>query len=191
MDDTSQPIKKTRFVEPTDDLPFGPLVMQPHGEHTGTIIWLHGLGGEASEYVEQLSEVIPAGIKCILPNAPQRMVTLHQSTMRAWCDTLTLVNDRYQRNMEQLRESVAAIHHIIERELRCVPANKIVIGGFSQGALLALHAGLSFHQELAGIVFCSGSVADMPNFHTFLYPRQQVSYDISFAPYISSSIHEY
>lgn len=36
-----------------------------------------------------------------------------------------------------------------------IPANRIIVGGFSQGGALALHTGLTFSQPLAGIVALS------------------------------------
>lgn len=36
-----------------------------------------------------------------------------------------------------------------------IPANRILVGGFSQGGALALHTGLTFNQTLAGVIALS------------------------------------
>jgi len=45
---------------------------------------------------------------------------------------------------------------MLEAEAKLVPANKLVIGGFSQGGAMSLHTGLRFPQRLGGIIVCSG-----------------------------------
>ena len=45
---------------------------------------------------------------------------------------------------------------IEKEEKRGIPANKIVLAGFSQGAVIALTAGLRFSKRLAGILALSG-----------------------------------
>jgi phospholipase/carboxylesterase len=56
-----------------------------------------------------------------------------------------------------LRESFAAVHALIDREVaRGVPAHRIVLGGFSQGCAVTLGAGLRYPERLAGLVGMSG-----------------------------------
>jgi phospholipase/carboxylesterase len=42
------------------------------------------------------------------------------------------------------------------------PAEDIVLGGFSQGCLMAIETGLRYPQRLAGIVGISGYISDLP-----------------------------
>ena len=56
-----------------------------------------------------------------------------------------------------LRESVQQVHALIDRErARGVPANRIVLAGFSQGCAVTLLAGLRYPERLAGLAGLSG-----------------------------------
>jgi phospholipase/carboxylesterase len=76
--------------------------------------------------------------------------------MPAWYDILGL--DLTAREDERgLRASQAAIEALLAREkARGVPANRIVLAGFSQGCAVALMTGLRHAERLAGIVGLSG-----------------------------------
>merc|ERR1719499_3928 len=56
-----------------------------------------------------------------------------------------------------MEESVDRIHGLVKKcEDEGIPSKKIVIGGFSQGGCLSLHAGLSTPQEIGGVCCLSG-----------------------------------
>jgi phospholipase/carboxylesterase len=76
--------------------------------------------------------------------------------MRAWYDILAM--DLVRREDEAgLRKSQLQIEQLITREIaRGVPANKIVLAGFSQGCAMTLQTGLRFPQKLAGMLCLSG-----------------------------------
>jgi phospholipase/carboxylesterase len=76
--------------------------------------------------------------------------------MRAWYDILGM--DLVKREDEAgLRRSLGEIEELLEREeRRGMPANRIVLAGFSQGCAMALMTGLRHKQRLAGIVGMSG-----------------------------------
>jgi phospholipase/carboxylesterase len=79
--------------------------------------------------------------------------------MRAWYDIFEFgAQTKSPREDDAgLRESFAAVHALIDREIaRGVPAHKIVLGGFSQGCAVTLGAGLRYGQRLAGLVGLSG-----------------------------------
>jgi predicted esterase len=62
------------------------------------------------------------------------------------------------------------VTELIDNEAKLVGgADRILIGGFSQGAAMSLHAGLRYPQKLAGIVACSGYVGTYSLF-PFLHP---------------------
>ena len=53
---------------------------------------------------------------------------------------------------EGLKEAASLIHDLIRQAERMgIPAKRIVLGGFSQGGVLALQAGLTYEHELAGV----------------------------------------
>jgi phospholipase/carboxylesterase len=125
-----------------------------------TIIIMHGLGADGSDFfpvAEQidLSDVGP--VRYLFPNAPVMPVTINGGyEMPAWYDILG--TDLARREDEAgLRKSQQAIEAIIANEItRGIPAEKIVLAGFSQGCAMAYMTGLRFTQRLAGIAGLSG-----------------------------------
>ena len=74
--------------------------------------------------------------------------------MPAWYD---IYPDRSTEDSAGLQRSQAAIEVLLAREkARGVPANRIVLAGFSQGCAMALLTGLRHSERLGGIVGLSG-----------------------------------
>jgi phospholipase/carboxylesterase len=137
--------------------------VHPAGPARASVIVLHGLGADGTDFLPfadqiDLSRVGP--VRWLLPRAPMRAVTVNNGyRMRAWYDIFEFgAEARSAREDEAgLRESFAAVHALIDREVaRGVPANRIVLGGFSQGCAITLGAGLRYGQRLAGLVGLSG-----------------------------------
>lgn len=138
----------------------------PHLEFTtgadpiGTVIWMHGLGDSGWGHltvVNALGQALPAPIRCILPHAPVRSVTINNGAqMPAWYDIA--MNDIARLPDEGgIRQSQAAVQQLIAREGdRGVDPDHIVVAGFSQGAAIALQVGLRHPERLAGVVALSG-----------------------------------
>jgi phospholipase/carboxylesterase len=138
--------------------------VHPDGQAVASVIVLHGLGADGTDFLPfadeiDLSSVGP--VRWVFPRAPVRPVTVNNGyRMRAWYDIFEFGAQAMSTPREDdsgLRETFAAVHALIEREIaRGVPANKIVLGGFSQGCAITLGAGLRFNQRLAGLVGMSG-----------------------------------
>jgi phospholipase/carboxylesterase len=134
--------------------------LNPGADPVATIIVLHGLGADGTDFLPfgdeiDLSAIGP--VRWLLPRAPVRPVTINGGhRMRAWYDILG--PDLARREDEAgLRESFAQVHALIEREVaRGVPARRIVLAGFSQGCAITLGAGLRCPQRLAGLAGMSG-----------------------------------
>lgn len=128
-------------------------------EPAGAVIWLHGLGASGHDFEPVVPELdLPEGaaIRFIFPHAPELPVTINGGMrMPAWYDIKALDIDRVV-DTEQLMESANAVGRLIEREIeRGVPAEKIIIAGFSQGGAVAYELGLSYPKRLAGILALS------------------------------------
>lgn len=132
----------------------------PDDNPVATILIMHGLGADGRDFVPiaqqmDLSSVGP--VRYLFPNAPTIPVTINGGyVMPAWYDIL--VSDLVKREDEAgLRQSQMQIEEIITNEkARGIPANRIVVAGFSQGCAMALMVGLRHAEELAGIVGMSG-----------------------------------
>jgi phospholipase/carboxylesterase len=127
----------------------------------GSVIVLHGLGADATDFLPIASELDLSGVeplRFLFPNAPPRAVTVNGGyVMRAWYDILGVDFTRRGEDETGLRASQAAIVALLEREeSRGVPAERIVLGGFSQGCAMALLTGLRYRRRLGGIIGLSG-----------------------------------
>jgi phospholipase/carboxylesterase len=132
----------------------------PNNKPTASVIWLHGLGADGHDFADiapQLNLPKEASIRFIFPHAPIRPITINGGfKMRAWFDCYALDANAPQDELG-IRESQQAIEQLIQKELASgIPSNKIVLAGFSQGGAMALHCGLRYTQQLAGILVLSG-----------------------------------
>ncbi len=126
---------------------------------TAAVIWLHGLGASGHDFepvVPELGLPEDAAVRFIFPHAPNLPVTINGGmTMPAWYDIKAMDIDRVV-DTEQLRASADAVAKLVEREKeKGVPADRIIIAGFSQGGAVAYELGLSYPERFAGILALS------------------------------------
>jgi phospholipase/carboxylesterase len=127
---------------------------------TASLIVLHGLGASGDDFVpvcEQLDLAECGDVRYVLPHAPERAVTINGGlVMPAWYDILAL-GGRGTEDELGLRASQQLVDALIEREVqRGMPAERIVLAGFSQGCAMTLLAGLRQPRRLAALVGLSG-----------------------------------
>jgi phospholipase/carboxylesterase len=125
-----------------------------------SIIVLHGLGADGNDFVPIANELDLAAVgpvRFVFPNAPVIPVTINGGyAMPAWYD-IAVADLVVREDEEGLRRSQATIDALIANEIaRGIPANRIVVAGFSQGCAMALMTGLRHGARLAGIVGLSG-----------------------------------
>ena len=131
------------------------LELDPGAAPRSTVIVLHGLGADGTDFLPLADEMDLAAVgpvRWIFPRAAVRPVTINNGyRMRAWYDILG--TDLARREDEPgLRGSIAQVHDLIEREIaRGMPARRIVLAGFSQGCAITLGAGLRCPHRLAGL----------------------------------------
>lgn len=126
----------------------------------GTVILMHGLGADGNDFVPIVSELqLPKEIplRFIFPNAPLKPVTINNGyIMPAWYD-ITGMESSKTMDMKGIKESTSQIEALIAHEEKLgTPADKIILAGFSQGAVIALSTGLFFSKRLAGMIALSG-----------------------------------
>ncbi len=132
------------------------------GNPAVSIIWMHGLGADGNDFVPVVNELDLSGtpaVRFIFPHAPLRAVTINNGyVMRAWYDVSPddLAGNTRRADERGVRESQAQIETLIEREAaRGIPANHVILAGFSQGGAIALQTGLRHERPLAGIMALS------------------------------------
>lgn len=127
---------------------------------TASAIWLHGLGafaGDLDWVIASLKGARAIGIRFVVPNAPARPITVDEGRlMRGWFDLLSLEEESPEDDAG-VRDSEHRLRALIDAERqRGVPAERIVLAGYSQGAAMALHVGLRYPEPLAGVIALSG-----------------------------------
>ena len=118
----------------------------------GTVIWLHGLGADATDF-EPLVPVLnlTSPLRFIFPNAPMRPVTINNGmTMRAWYD----VDPSSPLDAgADIDASTRSLLELVER----VTANSTgtVLAGFSQGGVIALNTLVTASAKFRGVMALS------------------------------------
>jgi len=135
------------------------ITIEPKSTATACVIWLHGLGDSGAGF----APVVPAlglpddhCIRFVFPHAPEQAVTINQGyVMRAWYDIKSM--DLHNRaDMPGVLESEIAVCGLIQEQIDAgIPADRIVLAGFSQGGVMSLFSGLRFPETLAGIMALS------------------------------------
>ena len=130
---------------------------QDHPEHA--VIWLHGLGASGHDFepiVQQLDLPANLRVRFIFPHAPTHPITLNDGIpLQAWYDIFGLDMNSPQ-DEEGLLQSKSDICVLIEQLVKSgIPAQQIILAGFSQGGAQSLYTGLSCSYRLAGILAIS------------------------------------
>lgn len=123
---------------------------------SATVIWMHGLGADGHDFEPVVHMLNLPHIRFILPHAPFLPVTLNNGyEMRAWYDIFGLQPDSPQ-DETGIKKMQQTINAMLEEEIsKGIPANRIVLAGFSQGGAMALHTATRFNQTLAGVLALS------------------------------------
>ncbi len=135
--------------------------LQTQAAPAASLIVLHGLGASGEDFVpvcQALDLRALGGLRVILPQAPDRPVSINGGyRMPAWYDIGLDATGQRVEDERGLRESQRQIEALIAQEIeRGIPAARIVLMGFSQGAAMTLMTGLRHPQRLAGLVALSG-----------------------------------
>ncbi|RDL41286.1 uncharacterized protein BP5553_01265 [Venustampulla echinocandica] len=121
-------------------------VILPTLAHTHTLILLHGRGSSGPEFASDLlesgiSQSLPSW-KLIFPTALSRHSTVFQENMTEWFDIYSLTDPAAEASLQidGLREGISYVQALVDAELKDLPAERLAIGGISQGAAVGVHA---------------------------------------------------
>ncbi|ASJ96640.1 alpha/beta hydrolase [Shewanella marisflavi] len=139
--------------------PLERITIEPQEQCRACVIWLHGLGDSGAGFapvVPLLGLPDELGVRFIFPHAPSMPVTINQGyVMPAWYDIKGMDMDN-RADMLGVLTSEASIAALIDEQIATgIPADKIVLAGFSQGGVMSLFTGLRYPQRLAGIMALS------------------------------------
>jgi predicted esterase len=129
---------------------------------TALCIWFHFLAGKGADWEQGLKAKIANQLPWVewyFPDAPKKPVTNYNGSIeRCWFDQL---EGEVTESMATpgLEVSVSMVHALLRQaEAHGFPSNRIMLGGMSQGGVLAMTAGFSYEKPLAGIMAVSAWV---------------------------------
>jgi phospholipase/carboxylesterase len=131
---------------------------EPQAPAQACVIWMHGLGADASDMVSLADQLSPGNlaVRHAFINAPMRPVTVNNGmVMPAWYDIigLELVDRQDKAGIEQ---SDLIIRKVMNEQLDDGFAfEQIFLAGFSQGGAMALHTALQTPARLGGVIALS------------------------------------
>ncbi len=107
----------------------------PHPHYA--FIWLHGLGADGHDFagfVEAFADATGKAMRFVFPHAPIQAVTLNGGAcMPAWFDLYGTRPEDPQDEAGIQRASQAVSDLIREQAGHGIPAERVILGGFSQG----------------------------------------------------------
>ena len=134
------------------------VVVEPSQTVDSAVIWLHGLGASGHDFepVLPLLELDSQTTRFIFPHAPQIPVTVNGGiSMPAWYDIEHMDIDRTI-DVSGISRSADRVDKIVQIQMdEGIPANRIILVGFSQGGAVALYAGVRSKKCLAGVLSLS------------------------------------
>lgn len=135
--------------------------LNPATAPVAVVIWLHGLGADGHDFEPIVPELrLPSElpVRFVFPHAPEIAVTAFGGQRaRAWFD----FNPAAGAELPGLVKSAAQIRDLIQNEIDSgMPAERILLAGFSQGGVMAFHTGLYYPKRLAGILALSTFLAE-------------------------------
>lgn len=137
--------------------------IEPEGEASAAVIWLHGLGANGHDFEPVVPELRLPGelaVRFVFPHAPAMPVTVNNGyVMPAWYD-ITEMSIGHNVDTEGLLHSAGAIRALIDREVEGgIESRRIIIAGFSQGGAVGYQVALTYPEPLAGLLVLSGYFA--------------------------------
>ena len=141
-----------------------------------SVIWLHGLGADGHDFEPIVPElgVGDLPIRFVFPHAPHIPVAINMGmVMPAWYDIREIDLQR-EHDEAGVRRSAEHVIALVARESeRGVPAERIVLAGFSQGGAIALHVGLRHEQRFAGVLALSTYLVCPASFDAEFRPHNE------------------
>lgn len=130
------------------------------------VIFVHGLGdsGDGWSWFPQLvkqSNLVAdhESINYVFPNAPQMPITVNRGyVMPAWFDIYEFGNPDAKQDVAGFLKSCETLKLLIKEQtdIHNIPPEKIIIGGFSQGAAISYATLSLLEHKVGGAVILSG-----------------------------------
>lgn len=130
------------------------------------IVFIHGLGdsGEGWSWFPQIiqqTNIVKSypETNFVFPNAPSIPITVNGGmSMPGWFDIYEFGNPRGRQDAEGFLKSCNVVKQLIDEQIEKhnVPAERVIIGGFSQGAAISMATLALLDVKIGGLVALSG-----------------------------------
>ncbi len=152
------------------------------GGGTGPVVLLmHGYGAPGTDLVPLWRELaVPQSVRFVFPEAP---LELGFGGRAWWPIDMARLQDRFSKSaaeqltaevppgIDEARAAVLELLGVLERDHGAAP-EQTIIGGFSQGAMLATDTVLRSTRPFAGLAILSGTMISRPEWLTLLGARK-------------------
>ena len=153
------------------------------------VVLLHGFGASGDDLVGLGTELgVPPGTVLVFPQAVHDLAALTGEPVygdaRAWWPVDFAARERALRTgglhdlaqqvPDGLTEARDAVNGMLDAVTARFPAHRLVLGGFSQGAMLSLDTALRSARSLAGLVLLSGTIVAEDEWAPLLPARKDV-----------------
>ncbi|MCL2102297.1 MAG: alpha/beta hydrolase [Fibromonadales bacterium] len=130
------------------------IVKETSSNPDAAVIWMHGLGADGNDFADIVPDLgLPANaaIRFIFPHAPIMPVTINAGyNMRAWYD-ISEMNLDSNPDIAGIEKNSKLVAELIDAEVeKGISSERIVLIGFSQGVVMALHTATRYPKKLAG-----------------------------------------
>jgi len=138
------------------------ITLTPSNGYTSVLIWMHGLGDSAlgfKDFFDSPISPLPKAMKVVLLTAPTAPVTINGGMkMTSWYDIRSFDRSEDSIQKSDVIKNSNRVKNVIDEEAKKLGGDysKIILGGFSQGACMSLHIGLTDDKVYGGLVILSG-----------------------------------
>jgi phospholipase/carboxylesterase len=130
------------------------IIKQTAENPNASVIWMHGLGADGYDFADIIPELeLPQGaaIRFIFPHAPVMPVSINNGfRMRAWYDISDMDLGKNP-DIPGIEKNSRLVAELIDMETqKGINSERILLIGFSQGGVMALHTATRYPKKLAG-----------------------------------------
>lgn len=144
--------------------------------HVGTgpgpvVLLLHGYSSAPETFIGLTERHdLPGGTLLVLPRAPLPVPNVDHGTM--WWPLPQDIEEITRHRMPGMDDARARVSALLDHLATAYPHRPIVLGGFSQGAMVSLDVALHDTTPLAGLALFSGAPIDEQNTNAALDSRR-------------------
>lgn len=139
----------------------GPFIAPKSGKTGNLVVFLHGYGASGADLIEIGHEWAPnlPDTAFVAPNAPEICEVWPQGYQ--WFSIRAIDPDAFERE-KQAEKAMPALNSFLDAQLAKwgVPERRLILVGFSQGAMMAMYTAPRRAQACAGIIGYSGMLIE-------------------------------